>query len=427
MNKFLDKHINKILYIFIIIQPILDVITAISIKKFNYDLTIGAIIRFSFLLFCIFYLVFINKEKRKINLVVLGIFSTYLIIYTCLVILNKDANILVYELKNCLNTFYFPITLLSIYEMFKQYKIKFDFKIILITYSIYLALIIIPDLTHTSFLSYSHSKLGTVGWFMSANAIGNIISILLPLVLYFVFKVYKNIYLSLVLLITSLWITVNIGTKAPLIACGLIIFFNLIYVYVHNYKLKNYKVLFGTSVAIIVGIILSIIIIPKTAFYRNLEIHRKYLKINNYSEVLTNYDNINNFIFSERLTFLNNSFTSYKKSTNLEKVFGIGYVENYKTNKESTKTVEIDYCDIFIRHGIFGFIIYISLFIVFLSKGLKEIFKNKNLLNLEFLVSISLVLLLGLFSGHIFITPAVSIYISLLLCVAIFGFKIDKA
>ena len=427
MNKFLNKNISKILYIFIIIQPILDVITAISIKKLGYDLTIGAIIRLSFLIFCIFYLVFLNKDFKKINWLLLGVFFTYLIIFSCLVLINKDINVLVFEIKNFLNAFYLPIILLSFFEMFKQYNIEFDFKIILITYCMYLLFIIVPALTNTSFLSYSHSKMGTVGWFMSANAVGNILSILLPLILYYLIKVKKNIFLTLAILIPSLWIFVNMGTKAPIISLIIIFLFNLIYFYIHNFKLKNYKLLTSCSIVLVLGIIISIIMIPKTSFYKNLEIHRKYLKIEHYTDIVTDYNNINNFIFSERLTFLHNSFDSYKNSSVLEKIFGIGYIENYNTIRQSTKTVEIDYCDIFIRHGVFGFIIYFSLFIFFAYKASKKLFNKRSLLNLEYLTSFILMLLLGIFSGHIFITPAVSIYISLLFILSIYDIEIDKA
>ena len=426
MNKFLNKNISKILTIFLILQPILDVLTAIAIKKFNYGLTIGAITRFAFLIFCIFYMLFLNKDNRKLNWLLIGVFITYLIIFSCLTLSNKNISILIYELKNTFNSFYLPLILLAFYEMFKQYDIKFDFKYILIVYSIYLFLIIVPDITHTSFLSYSHSKLGTVGWFMSANAVGNILSILLPLVFYYLIKVFKNIFVSITILGCSMWIFVNLGTKAPLMALFIIILFNVIYFYIHNFKFKNYKLLLGSSIFLIACIIGIMIIIPKTSFYKNLEIHRKYLKIDSYSEILTNYDNVNNFIFSERLTFLNNSFNSYKKASVLEKIFGIGYVENYGTEKESTKTIEIDYCDIFIRHGIFGSIMYFSIFIYFLIKVIKKIFEKRSLLNLEILTSVILILLLGIFSGHILITPAVSIYISLLFILVINCIKFDN-
>ena len=79
INNFLEKNIEKILIIFLYLQPFLDIITAISIKKFDINLTIGSIVRLLFLVFCFIYLAFINKEHKKKNIFFLIIIIYYFI------------------------------------------------------------------------------------------------------------------------------------------------------------------------------------------------------------------------------------------------------------------------------------------------------------------------------------------------------------
>ena len=137
INNFLEKNIEKILIIFLYLQPFLDIITAISIKKFDINLTIGSIVRLLFLVFCFVYLVFINKEHKKKNIFFLIIIGSYFIIYTGINFYYKDLTSTIYEVKNLLNTFYLPVVLIAFIEIFKQYKIKFNLKHLVIIFSIY--------------------------------------------------------------------------------------------------------------------------------------------------------------------------------------------------------------------------------------------------------------------------------------------------
>lgn len=425
INCIISNNLEKILTIFIFLQPILDVLTAISIKKFNINLTIGSLIRITFLIFCIYYLVFLSKNRKK-NLIYILLLGIYITSFTIITLIYKDLNILPFELKNTLNTFYFPVTLISILQMFKENEIKFRVKNIVIVFGLYLVFIIIPAITNTSFLSYSHSKLGTIGWFLSANAVGNILSILLPIIIYYIIKINKNIFIKILILVSTAYVFVNMGTKVPILSSIIIIITNLIYFIIQNAKKKNYIFITSSLIGVTLLVIFSIIFIPKTSFYKNLEIHREYLGINSYTEIITSYDNINNFIFSERLTFLENTHNSYISSHLPEKILGIGYVENYNTQKENTKTIEIDYFEIFYRQGIVGFMLYFIIFIKILIIAIKKVLKNITLLNVEYMTSIILILLLSLFSGHILVTPSVSIYITIIFAILLYGFNENK-
>ena len=410
INNFLDRNIEKILIIYLLLQPFLDVMAAVSMNFLNINNMISSTLRLLFLIFCIYYLLVLDKTK---NIKLLIILLIYILLFSIVDVKFKDLNAYIYDIKNTIDIFYLPIVLITFIDMFKQYKIKINLKFIVYLYMIYVIFVLIPNLTHTSFISYSHSKLGNIGWFLSANAVGNILSILTPLILYYLYKSKINIWLKLFIIISTLYVFLSMGTKVPILSLVICIGINFIYFIIKWIKNRNYKnILIGID-SILIMILIWIMFIPSTTFYKNIEIHKNYLKINDFKEVLTDYELIDHFIFSQRLTFLENTHTSYRNSNTLQHLFGIGYIENYGTDNVSTKTIEIDYFEIFYRHGIIGTFIYILMILPSILKCIESI-KDRNLINLEFKISIILILLLALFSGHILVTPAVSIYVALI-------------
>lgn len=409
INKLIEKHIKKILLIFIYIQPILDLIAGITQNILKTNITASSIIRLIFLFFCIYYLLILNKSKEKKNIIYLILITIYTMIFSLTTIIYKDINALSYELKNTINTFYLPIVLLALIDMFKQYNIKIKLKNIIYIYMTYIVLILIPNLTHTGFQSYAIAKKGSSGWFTSANSIGNILSILLPFIILFIIKNKK----AIILLLPIIYVFLSMGTKVPILSLIVCMITTLLFYVIKWIKEKQNKKILITSLAAIIMTITSIIILPKTTFYKNIQIHKDYLGFKNYTEILTNYELLDHFVFSQRLTFLKNTHTNYMKSNILQKTFGIGYIENYGTDKISTKTIEIDYAEVFYRNGIIGFIIFFSILIPNIIKLLKQ--KEKNIQNIELKTSILLILLLSLFSGHILVTPSVSIFVALII------------
>jgi len=297
--------------------------------------------------------------------------------------------------------------------MFKNNNIKFKINHLVYIYLIYLIFIIIPLVTNTGFNSYEHSKVGNIGWYLSANAIGSILSLLLPLLLVYITNKKYNKILK-VIIVLSIYIFFSIGTKVPVLSVLILILINFLYFVIKWIKEKKYKHITIVSTIFIILFSLSLIIIPKTSFYKNLEIHKNFLGMNSYLEVFTNYEYIDHFIFSQRLTFLKNTHNNYMNSSLGEKLFGIGFIENYATDNINTKTIEIDYFEIFYRSGIIGFTMFFMLFIPTMIKCFKNIFKF-NLLNIQYLTILILILLLSFFQGHVLITPAVSIYVALFL------------
>ncbi len=403
MMKKIINNFNNIFLIFLYLQPFLDVSSGILLH-FGYNVTISSIIRLVFMFICVIYLLFYIKNKKiNIYLLIIGI---YFILFSLVVLISKGTPALSYEIKNLLTTYYFVFLLLTLITVYK--KEKFKVKNIFFLYIIYLLLVFIPNILNIGFNSYWHSKEGFVGWFVSANVVGSILSILLPLLLTSIKKI--NIGLIILTLI-NLYVIFGIGTKVPVLSFILIITINLSYYIIALIKKRNHKQLVIIILPIIMVIIAGALLFPKTSFYKNLVIHINYLEEKDNGNISTKHI-IDHFIFSQRLTFEEKTRKNYLKSSVLEKIFGIGYIENYATDKLSLKTVEIDYFDVFYRHGIIGFILFFTPIVYVIKEILKRI-KKIDYKTLNYIISISLCIILALFQGHIFVTPANSLYVAL--------------
>ena len=417
INNILTSNINKIFTIFLFSQPIIDVLTAISLTVFKIDLTIGMILRIIFMLFGIYYIFFITKShKRKISIIYLLLIILYMISFTINILVLKGTSALSYEIKKLIKTFYFPIMLTFIYNLYDENKITINIKTLIKLFIIYLSFVFIPNILHIGFKSYAVTKGGEIGFFYTANEISAILSILMPIFIYELLE-KKNILLLITSLIILLYVLTSMGTKGPLLCFIIILIYYFIKLIRKEIKTKKYLNIIGIFLSIILITMTAILLIPKTEFYKNIRVHLDFLKVESVTDIVTNPQVLDHFIFSQRLTFWNNTNHSYQHSKFSEKLLGIGYIENYATDKINMKMIEMDYIDIFYRHGILGTIIYMSSYIYMFILLIKKITKTalRNNLNQILMISILLSIILALLTGHVITSPSVSIYVALIM------------
>lgn len=398
MNKVIKNNLSKIISIFILIQPVLDLITGICLHVFSLNLTIGIIIRMLFLLFIMYATTFIYK--KKLSLIYYLIVAFYSIIY----LINIGTNSHLFgQVQGLLRVFYFPLLLVSFYDL--KDEIKISTATLFTTLTLYLIFIFIPMTLNLGFKSYEITKSGTLGYYNSANEISGIISILTPIV-FMIFNSKGKSILKVIYILLYLVVILTIGTKTPLLSLLITIGMTFVYIMIKSYKDKKYKRILSSFIIIVIGIISLIILIPKTNFYKNIKVHLDFLKVEDVTDIMDNGNLIDHFIFSQRVTFLTDRKSIYDNATFQEKLFGIGYYYNGKKDKQ----VEMDYFDIYLNHGIIGFIIFFSVYLYILVQTTK--IKRKLNFNLYMLnVSMLLILFLSLFTGHIITAPAVSLIV----------------
>ena len=155
---------------------------------------------------------------------------------------------------------------------------------------------------------------------------------------------------------------------------------------------------------------LSVILLVTLSF-----ISPMFKNIENTTNEYKDNDNVivDNVIFSSRLNFLKIDSKIYKESNIADKFFGIGLTGDDKVDYPFEKRSELDFCDLFLRYGILGFILYMLPIVILLIKMIKICFieKLKNIDNILPLYSIFIGSVISAFAGHVISSPAVSIYL----------------
>jgi len=414
VNELLDSKITLIIMVFLFLGPLFDLATSllINVVKINFNFII--LIKILFMAILIYYLFFISKNKKKI--IYLLLIFIYMICNFIVSIEYKSTVASLEELQNLFRNFFFPINLICILDVYQNKKFNIDSKKLSIILFTYILLLFVPTITGTDFNSYAYSKTGSIGWFNSTNEIGAIISILLPFGLCNLLKIKNNI-VKIIIFLISIFTYFSLGTKVPILSLGIVIGVYLIIYIAKLIKKKQKNLLLVISSALIVLMFGMIMLVPKTSFYKNIIIHLEFLKIDSLDD-FANTHIIDHFIFSERVSFYAETKDKYLESSLPEKLLGIGYTEVNDENLNEVKTIEMDYYDIFFRNGIIGFILFFIPYILVLKDIIINLFKklkNKLAIDYNLYLSISLILILSLFSGHVITAPSVSIFCIIIL------------
>ena len=369
----MKKIIDKLILVFLFIQPFLDVITSIQIRYNFLSIYISSIIRVLFMLFILIYMIVYKYDFKLIIL---------LFIYGIIELVHLYFNDLLY-IFNVIKIFYLPVLIM----FFSKYELKISKRSILIIYACYLLLLLIPTVFGFGFDIYASNdnKKGFIGLFYGGNELSGILLGLLPIILIYL-KDVKNIILRVLYYIVIAISFVILSTKTVLVG-------GIIVVLIYLYNSINKKKIFVISTISIVALLF--LILPFTPVVNNLKVALDYYGINNTQEMFSFYA-IDNVIFSRRLTYAKNLFSEYESTSVVNKLFGMTRI---------IKDAELDLVDIFITIGLIGFIIYIFIMTYLL---------RKNRLKNEYKISLILFIIMSCFSGHILIKPAVAIYMALL-------------
>ena len=453
---------------FILIQPILDLVTSIAVRNTSLTITLGLVIRSLFMVYlCIYVLVNKSNDNKliKYSKIALCMILIYIVIFLGFTIFNKDRSLILIEVKGIIKSFYFPIVLCGLFVCNQKQKINISNKLLVLTLMIYTSIIFIATITKTHFNSYNSNGYGSVGWFYAANEIGSIMAILMPFTISSLLS-YTDRLLNTLACSVCIASTMFLGTKVPFLALvGITVFIIIYYIILNIYNKFStyYKVDFNFKRIILMmsTILISIILIfPFSPLYKNIQrnygdiIHRI---INNISynkddkdikkedrenSEHVSKDEIVTAILSKRTIYADIIKKKFNNGSLVDKLLGIGYNVEIKDeiyNKNiidskqlellqklgfiveindevyTQKTIELDQLDILYRHGILGFIVYFAQFIAIILLIFKQIIlKRKYLLNLDIvicIIDIALALGIAFTAGHILTAPAVGFFL----------------
>ena len=452
------KNINEenMLCFFIMICPILDMVSFLYRNTFNTNFSPSTIIRPIIPIIIAIYLFF--KENKK--------FRLYTAISVCVYIIYGILHLMVFKTQitkssysnsiheaQYLVNYSFMILNLFLYLYLFRNNTNQDklFKSVMIANIIYIISIYISIFTKTSSSTYIE-KIGYKGWFESGNSIGAILILSLFIIIkYIKDKKYRKIVIPIIIL-DGIFLTILLGTRVGLIGFIFVIvsyIFSEIIEGVIKRKKVNKKTIVG-GIAVVATVLLIVITVGSTTLQR-----RKHLRdienniideSNNQTSHITGSlleikENIDNATLEEgymneeqkksiidlydtanRLKIKNNDqrmqqliyhVALIKNQHDLTYImFGNGYVTSFRE-----LVLEMEIPAFLFNFGIIGFILYfvpfLGIWIYGFYKGIKNIQKIDSTYLILF-IGCSFVFVLSFFAGYTFFNSSDMIIIIVL-------------
>ncbi|KKZ94433.1 O-antigen ligase family protein [Bacillus wiedmannii] len=449
----ISSKFENFLLIFIMLQPILDLLTAFCIMVLKIDTTIGVLARLFVMGLGGIYIVFQARKRGNLKyllyIIGMGAFFTIGLINNKLV---KDPIVLGEEIKFIAKSLY-PFIMFTCYILvFKSLKENRHFK--MRNNIAYAALIInivmvVSVVTGTDYNSYDWLKVGSRGWFYAGNELGSILAIICPIVvLYSIEKTtsMSKIYcwIPSILIIFSLF---AVGTKVGFgaIFATMIIAFIMCFIQAFMQRKDTKKNAYVLNGMIAMTVFLGVMAYtPFSPFMKNMGLHFQVIeKLQNEKkeenakqvEELKEHkphvietekekeiekekeqkEETQAIIFSGRELFEQQYKEYYEKAPLSQKVLGMGYSGNYKGEP---KLIERDFHDWFYSFGIGGLVLLLLPFVYFGFKIIRlALTKFKQLFTVKYVLvmtGIGLALGISFIAGHVLMAPGVSFYLALI-------------
>ena len=436
--------IENVLCLFIIMCPILDIVSFGYRNIFNANSSPSTIIRPIIPIIVSIYLFFKNDKKFKLYTIIIGmIYLIYGIIHLLVfrtAITGSSYSTVIHEAQYIVNYSFMILNLfIYIYVFGKNLKVEKLSKSILIASSIYIVSIYISILTKTSSSTYIEG-MGYKGWFESGNSIGAILILSLFIIMkYIKDKKYRKIVIPIIVL-EGIFLTILLGTRV-----GLLGFIAVIFTYafsevviglIRNHKI-NKKTIVGSITAIAI-ILLVVITIGSTTLQRRkhlqdienniidtsnnqashitgslLEIKEKidnntledgYMNEAQKESILDLYNIANKLEIKnndQRMQQLIYNIVLVKNQKNpIYLLVGNGYLANYRE-----LVLEMEIPAFLFNFGIVGFILYFIPFLAICLYGIYQGIKNRERIDSEFimiLIGTGFVFALSFFAGYTF-------------------------
>ena len=443
---------------FIIISPLIDVMTTASILFIDLPITVGIIIRLAYLGAMAAWIVYAATKSKRARLYLL-----YLTGFAVLVVINfvtgmvvKEPFFIVEELTFYTKVVYFHVLFFGFLLLLEALaKNGSDTKKQLVNYFLLASgtisfVFVVAQLTGTSLANYARSKEGWTGWFYAGNEIGASMAILLPITaLYATTKttsLKKGIIIHWLpfffLSLSMLALGTKVGYGGILIVLLSILVGSFIMLLMKK-KDEEKKVIKAN--ALVSGVLLGALALttPFTPVFGNMFAHfdilgisfeKKPIEFDEFGEEIVDPEDeepiltaeqLENLVFSSREQYALDYKEQFSEAPLIQQLFGMGYAGNYEqpTKQKPLKMIEMDFHDWFYAFGIIGFLYMMAPIIYFAVRYVLQFIKHFKTTFNYFGILTGVAFLIGIgisyTAGHVLTAPSVSIYLAFLFAVLV--------
>ena len=452
VKKKISINIETLLVIFVILCPVLDIISFVFRNTFNTSISPSTILRPIIPLIAIIDIFIKSKYKIKIFLIVLiyGIYAlVHLLLFNTVNTGSSYSNV-VHEMQYIMNyTFMIIILFVYAYTFRDKNKEKLQ-KAIISSVSIYLASIILSIITDTSSSTYIEG-MGIKGWFESGNSISAILILSMFVLLTFRDKGYRKIIIGEII-IMGIFLTTLIGTRVGLfgfiIALVVFVFAEIVGKLIKKDKINKKFILGGLGAIIIVVVIVSLVgsntierrkhlkeiesdIVDESTSQEahitgslmeikekidNNQIEDTYMNEAQKKSILELYDIANKWGISnndQRMQqLIYNAVLVKNQKSPLLIIFGNGYMNQYRE-----LILEMDIPAFLFNFGILGLLLYFGSFFAIFIYGLYFGIRKIRFIDTEYIMyilGIGLAFAISVFSGYVFFNMSTTTVIAVI-------------
>lgn len=451
------------IYIYLMLLPIIDLITSIQARVNPSGFSIGMLIKGIFLVSAVIYILFYSGSKyRKISFYYFLLVGIFILLYFITKLDLLNLNFFMNEIKYLFKIVFMPIMFCFFLNYFEEHGFNKKAFIIsmVVTLLEYVLLLVFPLIFNIAFESYADGLEGYVGLFYAANEISVIMVLLLPFIYYLLNNRFKN---NFIISLPILYIIAAIGTKVSLAGTIIITVSAFLFILIKfGFKFNGYIIgsFFILGFTIFVFFFANDITINNV---KDLADKQDFVFI----DTPTNIDedesldntivvppetpensgdnttdekpgkfpqttplNKTNEIIKRLMKFLlSGRDVYYLQTKNIYEatykayypVVGMGFSNTERINNSNIdKLIEIDYLDLYYHTGTYGLVIVLIPYLYVAILVLKSLYKDKHSKEkVCYILYNSLVICLSLgiaaVAGHVLYSPAVSIYLVLYL------------
>lgn len=425
-SRFFNKiNFQNIFIVYILLQPIIDIITSLCVRNISETLSLGIVVRVLFMLFLMIYSIIKTQKKDRVKLIIYySCVALYGIAYLVNSYLKYNFSMIFTQIKGIIKVFYFPIILVSLYEIYKEKNFTSFEKYLNISLIVYISTIIICRIFSVGYPTYpNNDKFGSIGLFYAGNETSAILAMLAPICFWKLINEKFNI-INIIVCVATIFAMLEIGTKVSALSIFVLLGLSFVLAGIKMFT-KGRKTIYKQFIAISLMIILFFSFVAYTPAGKNTGIGISWGKSSSASPITQpkpskpKSEETQTELLSGRNNYLKNTLKKYNESSILTKLTGTGYISySAKKGMHESKLVEIDYFDIFFCHGILGTLIYIVPLILIAISLFTKLFSGfiVNIKNNYIIFTLYAILIgcgIALLAGHVFTAPAVSIFLAI--------------
>lgn len=462
MNQKTQRNFLNLILIFVLLQPILDILSRLAILDIIPN--ISTFLKPLFVFFITFYLLIKYSPFKRRWFSYIIVFVLFMIGHSYLLYqLLMGKELIFHEIRFMINIAYMIALFISLYTLYhwssdkKEMLRKIKYTAV-ITFAIYFSLLILAVLTGTSGMTYEYAdkyKLGFKGWYDSGQILGHAFSALFPVILYVLLKpttnkIFRVIFLALSVICVSL-----LGTKVPYFIVLIVLVIYIILILFFKFFRKRFISSKFNVLIVLLAIIAMLGTYKFTPVAYNTEINRTNAKVEleaynldavagkkkdvDYDKIMKDNPDANlsyikkyykwgqessaylqDLFYEQKLHPSNTrgkqfyySLKKYELSDIQYKFLGLGFL-----NQDSLMALESDFFMAIFDFGIFGFILFLCIPIWIFFKSLKFIFTNIKAFDLEMcmlFIGLGIFFSISIYAGYTYIYTNFSIFLVLLM------------